>query len=127
MKVPSLQQIDYHIAWRLAQLREAKGITREQLANLTKIQTRRIYRFEAAHLSVSAHELAVLAEFLDSKPSDFIRKSDITDTKAEMPGPITTNTPTPETIELVRTFLKISSEKTRHAFSSTARQASRHY
>lgn len=127
MKNPALQQIDYHLAWRLTQLREAKGITREQLANLTNIRARDIYRFEAAHLGVSVRELAILATTLDAKPSDFIRTSDIPRNVTGMPKPITPNAPLSEAIELVRTFVRISSEKTRHTFSLAAKHAGRHY
>jgi len=127
MKNPSLQQIDYHFASRLTQLREAKGITREQLANLTNIRARDIYRFEVAHLGVSVSELAILAETLDAKPSDFIRTSDITQNVTGMPKPITPSAPPSEAIELVRTFLRISSEKARHSFCLAAKHAGRHY
>jgi len=65
------QQIDYHIAWRLTHLREAREISREQLAALINIPVHDIYRFETAHTAMNARELAIFAKGLEVTPNEF--------------------------------------------------------
>lgn len=100
------QQIDYHIAGRLTQLREAREISRAQLAALIDIPAHDIYRFEVAHVAMSARELAVFARGLDVAPNEFFTQLDTTDIDAEILEPISSAKPGTKTIELVTIFSK---------------------
>ena len=121
------QQIDYHIAWRLTQLREAREISREQLAALINIPVHDIYRFETAHTAMNARELAIFAKVLNVTPNEFYEQLDTKNIDAEILKPISSVKPGLRTIELIHNFLKISCARSRQSFGLAARQAGRHY
>lgn len=121
------QQINYHIAWRLTQLREAKEISREQLAALINIPVHDIYRFEAAHTAMNARELAIFARGLDVTPNEFYTQLVTKDIDAETLKPISSVKPGLKIIELIHNFLKISCARSRQSFGLATRQAGRHY
>lgn len=121
------QQIDYHVAWRLTQLREAREVSREQLAVLIDIPAQEIYRFEAAHVALNAREIAIFAAGLGVTPNEFFAQFDAIDSAPRMLEAVPSTELGMNTIELVRNFLKISCAKSRHSLGLAARRAGRHY
>lgn len=69
MKSHERDGIEFRVAWRLGELREGKGLSRSDLARLTGLTERDIYRFETRSAPLGAADIAVCARAIGVKPS----------------------------------------------------------
>lgn len=65
--------VDGHVGARLKQLREAKGMTRRQLAKMVSITPRMVGAYETGHSRMSVERLADFAAALHCRPADLLR------------------------------------------------------
>lgn len=71
----SIQDIKNNIGRNLRELRESKGLTQEQLAEILQLETfQTINRIENGHTFVSADMLEKLCNFFEVSPSIFFIK-----------------------------------------------------
>ena len=68
-------------------MREAREISREQLAALINISVHDIYRFETAHTAMNARELVIFAKGLEVTLNEFYAQLDTKNIDAKILKP----------------------------------------
>ena len=69
----ALQDIDHLVAQRIKEIRKAKGITQDHLAELAGLNRTHLYRLEGARQSMTLRRLKIIADALDVKVRDLVK------------------------------------------------------
>jgi transcriptional regulator with XRE-family HTH domain len=69
-----LQDINRLVGERIRTLRRRKGITQDQLAELTGLNRVHLYRLENGRQSMTLNTLKIIADTLEVRVRDLIRK-----------------------------------------------------
>jgi len=67
-----LQDIEREVGQRIKTIRQKKGITQDQLADLTGLNRVHLYRLESGKQSMTLHTLKLIADSLEVRVRDLI-------------------------------------------------------
>jgi transcriptional regulator with XRE-family HTH domain len=65
-----LQDIEVEVGRRIKAIRQRKGITQDQFAELTGLNRVHLYRLETGQQSMTLRTLKIIAETLEVRPRD---------------------------------------------------------
>ena len=73
-KKPSraLQDIDLRVGGNIQKLRKQKGITQDQLAEISGLNRAHVYRLESGRQSMTLRTLKIIADALEVRPTQFL-------------------------------------------------------
>jgi transcriptional regulator with XRE-family HTH domain len=69
----ALQDIDHLVAERIKQVRKAKGITQDQLADMAGLNRTHLYRLEGGKQSMTLHTLKLIADALQVQAWELVK------------------------------------------------------